>query len=446
MTAPVWRWSLRAVRDAIAKRQLSPVEVVQAVLDRIESRSRLNAYITVMGEAALAEAHDRERALMRGDSIGPLFGVPIGLKDNIATAGIRTTAGSPTFEDSVPGRDADLVQALRRAGAIVVGKNNLFELAFGAAHPRYGETLNPWNPALTCGGSSSGSAAAVADGQCFAAIGTDTGGSIRIPAAMCGIVGLKPSRDRISIRGIIPVSPELDVAGPMTRSVEDAELVLSALGGPPRRPGLLKTRLTVGVPAETGSLLAAPVAEALELARRRFVEAGCAVRAVQLPDLVLAREVMWTIASAEVAAYHRQTLMDRPEAYCEPVRSNLVAGSLIPAVDYIHAQRLRLRLAAQSAAISQSVDVVLLPAVSIPPYPSGAQRVKVGDAEDGVLPLIMGFTPLANLTGQPAVVVPVDVPKAAPPATVQLYGEHGCEDILLHAARLIERGQPAFPE
>jgi aspartyl-tRNA(Asn)/glutamyl-tRNA(Gln) amidotransferase subunit A len=443
----LWRWSLKATRDAVATRQLSPVEVVQAVLDRIESRSRINAFITVMGEAALAEARDRERALMRGDPLGPLFGVPIALKDNIATAMVRTTAGSPTLEHSVPDEDADVVQTLRRAGAVIIGKNNLFELAFGAAHPRFGETLNPWDLTLTCGGSSSGSAAAVADGQCFAAIGTDTGGSIRIPAAMCGIVGLKPSRGRASNRGVIPVSPALDVVGPMTRAVEDAEVMLRAMERQPGSAGLRRDRLIIGMLATpTGAHVATPVLESLELARRRFVEAGCVVREVTFPDLTLAREVMWTIASAEIAAFHRQALMDRPGDYCEQVRSNLVAGCLIPAVDYVRAQRLRRRLTAESSAVFQSVDAVLLPALSILPYPSGAQRAKVGDAEESVLPLIMGFTPLANLTGQPAIVVPVDAPKGAPPATIQLYGEHGRDDVLLQAARLVEREALAFPE
>jgi aspartyl-tRNA(Asn)/glutamyl-tRNA(Gln) amidotransferase subunit A len=447
MSGPIWSWSLRAVRDAIAAGAISPVDAVEAVLARIAQRSCVNAYITLCTEQALAAAREAERIRARGDALGPLFGVPIALKDNIATAGVRTTAGSPLREGWIPDEDADVVRALRSAGAIVIGKNSLYEFAYGAAHPQFGETLNPWDLSLTCGGSSNGSAAAVADGQAFAAIGTDTGGSIRIPAAMCGVVGLKLSRRRVPNRGVIPVSPALDVVGPLTRSVEDAGLVLAGMGGRASSAEPPPRRFTVGVPSDCAlGVLAAPVGAAIERARQRLEAHGCVLRDVALPDLTLAREVMWTIASADAAEYHREGLRTRAADYCDQVRRNFLGGTMIPAVDYIRAQRLRDRLAREATAVFAAVDVVLLPTLAVPPYRSGATSVVVEGVERPVLPLIMEFTPLANLTGQPAIVVPVDAPRdGLPPASVQLYGRHGQEETLMAAARLVEREAVALP-
>jgi aspartyl-tRNA(Asn)/glutamyl-tRNA(Gln) amidotransferase subunit A len=441
-----WRWSLRTARAAILGGEVSPVELVTSVLSRIEERSALNANISVLADAALAEAQQREESLRRGDKTGPLFGIPIALKDNIAARGAPTTAGSRIRADWIAEADADVLTALRAAGAVLVAKNNLFEFAYGAAHPRFGETLNPWNPELTCGGSSSGSAAAVADGEAFGAVGSDTGGSIRIPAAMCGIVGLKPSRGRISNRGVIPVSGLLDVVGPMTRSVDDAALMFEAMGGgtpPVSAPG---RRLTIGF-AEGPFLprLAALVEAAFALALRRLEEAGCVVKGVPLPDMTLAREVMWTIASADAAEFHRETLLARPEDYCEEVRRNLLGGAMISAVDYIGAHRLRRRLGAEMRAAMTGVDAILMPSMAGVPYKSGLQRLIVDGVEEGVLPRIMGFTPLANLTGQPAVVVPVDLAAEGIPLTVQFYGHHGLDETLLDIARLVERPAVTFP-
>lgn len=441
-----WTWSLKAVRDAMARGDVSPVEVVASVLERIAERASINAYITVLAESALAEARAREQSRRRGETPGPLFGVPIALKDNIAAIGAPTTAGSLVRANWVPDADAEVLRVLRAAGAILVGKTNLFEFAYGAAHPRFGETLNPWNPEFTCGGSSSGSAAAVADGQAFAAIGTDTGGSIRIPAAMCGIVGLKLTRGRVPNRGVIPVSAPLDVVGPMTRSVEDAELMLNSMCGSPSPARDGTRQRAVGLVAGPFSpSLAAPVAEAFDHARQCLEEAGFTVREVVLPDLTLARDVMWTIASADAADYHREDLHSRPGDYCEEVRRNLLGGAMIPAIDYIRAQRLSRRLTTETDAALDGIDAILLPSMSGLPYRSGLQRVTVDGVEEGVLPLIMGFTPLANLTGHPAVVVPVDKAAGGIPLTVQLYGHRGREEDLLQIARIVERKTVALP-
>jgi aspartyl-tRNA(Asn)/glutamyl-tRNA(Gln) amidotransferase subunit A len=442
-----WTWSLRHARDSIASAQISPVEVTQSVLDRIVSRREVNAYITVSADRALDVARSRSQAVKRRQPLGALHGVPIALKDNIATAGVRTTAGSPLLETWVPSEDAAVVTKLEEAGAILLGKNNLYELAFGAAHPRFGETLNPWRGDLTCGGSSSGSAAAVADGQAHGAIATDTGGSIRIPAAMCGVVGLKPTFGLISNYGVIPVSAGLDVVGPLARSVDDAELLWNAISGASSLREHDARRTKVGLPTEQeGTEVAPEIAAALEIARKRLEETSHRVEEVEIPDLFLIRDAMWTIASAEIAEYHREALREHPNQLCEAVRRNLLAGALIPAGDYIRALRLRQEISRKLTEILSSFDVLLMGSVPMSPYRIGEKEVETGRLVEPVLQALMRFTPLANLTGQPAIVVPVARPPNAPPLTVQLFGRHHEEPLLFQVARILEHPEVSVPE
>src|SRR5271163_4292249 len=219
----------------LRRKEVSPVELTRACLNRIEKLNpALNAYITVTAESALAEAHAAEAEISRGEWRGPLHGIPVAIKDLIDTADVRTTAASALFKDRVPDEDAAVVQRLRQAGAVILGKNNLHEFAYGGSSlvSHFGDAHNPWNTAHIAGGSSGGSAAAVAAGLCYAAIGTDTAGSIREPAALCGCVGIKPTYGRVSARGVIPLSWSLDHVGPFTSTVSDAAIVLQAIAGP----------------------------------------------------------------------------------------------------------------------------------------------------------------------------------------------------------------------
>ena len=216
----------------LRRRKISPVELLDAVLERIERLNpELNAFITVAAEQARADARRAEREIARGKHRGPLHGIPLPLKDNIETQGIRTTAGSKILANFVPARDADVVTALRQAGAVIIGKTNLHEFAYGITNenPHYGPARNPWDRTRVSGGSSGGSAVALASGMGFGSAGTDTGGSIRIPSALCGIVGLKPTFGRVSVRGVIPLSVSLDHVGPLARSVDDVALLLAAI-------------------------------------------------------------------------------------------------------------------------------------------------------------------------------------------------------------------------
>src|ERR1043166_8501827 len=226
--------TIAGAADLLRRKQISPVELTHACLDRIEQLNpSINAFITVMHDSALAEARAAEAEIHQGDWRGPLHGIPIALKDLIDTAGVKTTCGSALFAERVPAEDAEIVQRLKRAGAVIVGKQNLQEFAWGgtSASSHYGPVHNPWDVERIAGGSSGGSAAAVAAGMCFAAIGTDTGGSIREPAAFCGIVGLKPTYGRVSTRGVFPLSCSLDHVGPICRSVADTALMLEAIAG-----------------------------------------------------------------------------------------------------------------------------------------------------------------------------------------------------------------------
>jgi aspartyl-tRNA(Asn)/glutamyl-tRNA(Gln) amidotransferase subunit A len=442
---PFWAWSLDRLRTELGRGVVSPVEVVDSIVSRIEERRDVNAFITVLYERAAEYAKQCEQKVAVGVT-KPLNGVPISLKDNIATAGVLTTAGSPVLRDWIPREDAAIASSVLDAGSVLIGKNNLYEFAFGAAHPWYGETLNPWNLRLTCGGSSNGSAAAVADGQVHGAIGTDTGGSIRIPAAMCGVVGLKPTYGWMSNRGVVPVSAGLDVCGPIARSVDDAEFLFKSMGGMTGSGTVKAGRPRIGLVAPQPAMLTSTsVTEAISTALGRLEAAGLDVQQVELPDLFLVRDVMWTIGSVDAAEYHRHNLVTHGRLYCEKVRRNLMAGAMVPGVDYIRAQRIRRRITEAVANVFRQIDVLLLPSIPMDPYESGQRRITLHELDEDVLQAIMRFTPLANLTGQPALVVPVMNRVRRPPATVQLYGRHGEETLIFEVARQIERSTITFP-
>src|SRR5258706_13739316 len=313
--------SISEAAELLRRKKISPVELATACLDRVERLTPvLNAFITVTHETAMVQARAAEDEIQRGQWRGPLHGIPIGLKDLIDTAGVRTTCGSALFADRVPTEDAEVVQRLKRAGAVLLGKQNLQEFAYGgtSASSHYGAVHNPWNPKHIAGGSSGGSAAAVAAGMCFAAIGSDTGGSIREPAAFCGIVGLKPTYGRVSTRGVFPLSWSLDHVGPLCRSVRDAALMLEAIAGYDALDATcvdwpteqyaealnVKTDFRIGVRigvarqpffADLDSDIELAISEAIEVIRRMSFE----VAEVDLPSVPIA------VQAPEVYAIHK---------------------------------------------------------------------------------------------------------------------------------------------
>ncbi len=455
--------SLAQAAEMIGRRELSPLELTEACLERIDRVDpSLNAFITVTAQEAREEARQAAAEIAGGTYKGPLHGIPVALKDLFATRGVRTTAGSRIMADQTPRQDAEAAARLRAAGAVVLGKLNLHEFAFGATgvNPHYGATRNPWDTSRIAGGSSSGAAAAVASGECFAALGTDTGGSIRIPAALCGVVGLKPTYGRVSLRGVVPLSPSLDHVGPLTRTVEDAAIVLGAIAGRDplddstsdeptpdyrlelgREQGLRGWR--VGVPRQhffedvDGEVLAV-VEEALGV----LSDLGAEVREVSLPHISEAPAAARDIMLPEAFAYHRQWLDERPQDYGDDVRQRLEQGRAAPAGRYEEAQRLRTRIArAWSAGPFREIDLLATPATAIPAAP-------VAESDQRTTIALIRLTNPFNLTGLPAISVPCGFTAGGLPVGLQLVGRRFEEGAVLRVAQAYEQvtgwhqGQP----
>ena len=454
MTAdPVCDLDLRGISEAIHAGKLSSVEATEAYLRRIERHDGvLRAYITVMADRALAAARLADAERQRGTRRGPLHGVPLGLKDLIAVAGVRMTAGSRVLADHVPDRDADATEHLHAAGAVIVGKLSMHEFAFGrpVTDGPFPTGRNPWDVRREPAGSSSGSAVAVAAGLCAGALGSDTGGSIRGPAARCGIVGLKPTYGLVSRRGVVPLSWSLDHVGPMTRTVYDAAVLLHAIAGhdpgdPSTRDarvgdytaqleagvrglklGLLR-RFYVDFPGLNADVKAGALAAVDELARQ-----GATIEDADAPTLDLAGAI-WVTYLSEVYEFHRETLRDRPQDYGESLRSRAWMGALVTAADFLRAQRLRARLRREVLALLGRVDALVFPGQAAP-----AQRFE-DVATNSVIVPGSRYTNVWNLLGLPAIVVPCGFSREGLPVSIQIVGRPFDEATILRIARAYER-------
>jgi len=430
------------IARSLRRRTVSPLELVDAYSRRIEEAGSLHAFITPPGERARREARRAERRLSRGEP-GALLGVPIAVKDLFATRGVRTTAGSRILKDWVPSRDAAVITRLRAAGAIIFGKTNLHEFAYGVstANPWWGVARNPHDPRRSPGGSSGGSAIAVVAGLCAGAIGSDTGGSIRVPASLCGCVGLKPTFGLVPLDGTFPLGWSLDHAGPLARTVGDAGLLLDVLTGNDagRRARRTATRgLRVGV--LRGSIvqrLQPRIAHQVDAAAAALRRRGLRVREVSIPDME------WTVATqlvtlrAEASAVHSRWIRTRPRAYGADVRTRLQLGALVAGADYVLAQRMRDRLRAAMGRVFQEVDVLLLPATPITAPLVGERTVRWRSGEEPVDGALVRLTAPFNLTGLPALSVPFGR-AAGLPVGVQVVGQWMDEARVLAVGRLIE--------
>src|SRR5881397_3295094 len=405
--------TIRDIGARLRRRELSPVELTRALLERVERLDpRLHAFVTVTADRALADAKGAEAALGRGDISSPLLGIPVGYKDIYATRGILTTGGSALLADWIPDEDATCVTRLQRAGAVMLGKLITHEFAFGIQFPghRYPPARNPWDLERMPGGSSSGSGAALAAGMAFGALGSDTGGSIRGPASLCGIAGLKPTYGRCSRSGVLTLSWTLDHTGPMARTVEDCAYLLQALAGydatdpaSSREPvpdyvaplGRGVRGLRVGVVREYFFEGIDPeVEKAFEQALATLRQLGASVEDVQIASIQSSGAFM-AILLAEAFAYHERDLRERPELFGELLRERMLAGALITGSEYVQAQRLRARLQSDMGAALKRVDVLATP-TSPKPAPTFAT---VYDPEYG---FPRSNTGPFNMTGLPA--------------------------------------------
>jgi aspartyl-tRNA(Asn)/glutamyl-tRNA(Gln) amidotransferase subunit A len=440
----------------LRRKEVSPVEVTRACLDRIEKLNpALNAFITVTAESALAEAHAAEIEISRGKWRGPLHGIPIALKDLIDTAGTRTTAASALFEHRFPAEDAEVVRRLRRAGAVILGKNNLHEFAYGGSSlvSFFGDVHNPRNTVHIAGGSSGGSAAAVAAGLCYAAIGTDTAGSIREPAALCGCVGIKPTYGRVSARGVIPLSWSLDHVGPLTATVGDAAVVLQAIAGfdpldmcsadvpvsdyvSGRSPELgdgAKT-LRIGVPRahffdDLDEEVSAAVEQALVLIKALVAE---------VRDLQIEVSSDRTVQAAESFAYHAGYVARTPELYQPETLRRIRSGEKISAPEYIQ-QRRELDVERRRARdIFSGVDLLVTPTMPIPAPAIADLKKDPAALRPAELALLRNTRPF-NVWGLPAISVPCGCTKSGLPIGLQIAGPHWREDLVLRLAHDYEQ-------
>jgi aspartyl-tRNA(Asn)/glutamyl-tRNA(Gln) amidotransferase subunit A len=434
--------TIAEVAPQLRSGRVRAADLLEACLSAIDARDReLNAFILVARDEARSAAAEADRDIAAGRWRGPLHGIPVSIKDLIDVAGEATTAASRVRAGMVARRDAEPVARLRAAGAVIVGKTNLHEFAFGTTNEdsAFGPTRNPFDPKRSPGGSSGGSAVSVAAGMALASLGTDTGGSIRIPAAACGIVGLKPRFGELSCDGVVPLGRSLDHVGPLTRTVRDACVLYDVLRGADR-PGeswAAALPLTVGVPRGFFVDRLEPdirrlFDEALERARR----GGHSVRQVEVPHADLIPATYLHTVLPEAAAYHATMLDTRPADYVPGVRLRLEMGRYILAQDYVRAQHLRDILRGEVDQALGSVDVVALPTLPIPAPPIGAESVPMGDGHEAVRAAMLRLTQVFNLTGHPAMSLPMGRIPAGLPGGFQLAARD--TDRLLRAALALE--------
>jgi aspartyl-tRNA(Asn)/glutamyl-tRNA(Gln) amidotransferase subunit A len=415
------------------------VDLVRGCLARIEAGRDLNAFITIMADSALQEAAAAQQEIAAGRYRGPLHGIPVSLKDLIDVAGVPTTSGS-AVPPRRPAHDAPVVRRLREAGAVIVGKTNLHEFAFGTTgdETAFGAVKHPFDTTRSAGGSSSGAAVALIEGMCFLSLGTDTGGSIRIPAAACGVVGLKAGYGELSCEGIVPLSTTCDHVGPLARTVRDARIALDALSGTPH-PASRPERVTLGVPG--GYLLErldVHVRAALGRARIALGQAGHTIRDVEIAHARMTPDIYLHIVLPEASRYHAATLEAHAGAYSPGVRLRLEMGRYVLAEDYVRAMRLRNILRASVDRALDGCDALLLPALAIPAPPLGAASVGVDGSPEPVRAIMLRLTQPFNLTGHPAIALPCGRTTSGLPVGMQLVGSRGETGRLLDIAEALE--------
>lgn len=448
--------SLAELSRALRGREISPVEVAEALLGRIEA-DPTNAFITVTADRAMEDAGRAEREIGAGGWRGPLHGVPVGIKDLVDTAGVRTTMASDFFRENVPDRDAEVAHRLAEAGSVLLGKTNTHEFAYGPTGDRsfFGPTRNPHDLERISGGSSGGSATAVATGLCYGAIGSDTGGSIRIPAALCGTVGMKPTFGRVPKTGVFPLSPTLDHVGPLTRTVEDNALVLSTLAGhdpgdpysadlPPEDFASILDRgvegTVVGVPTGFFFEHLDPEVEArAREAVETFRSLGSDVREVTIPNVWETLHAQRLTLAAEAYAVHEERLKTEPEKFDDQGLERLLKGGDLKAYRYANAQMRKLLSRREFEGVLRDVDIILAPSVPIPATPIGQRQISIEGYEEAVYSALTRLTGPTNMNGLPSLSVPCGTTASGLPVGLQIMGRPFDEATLYRFGYAFER-------
>jgi len=442
---------LSEASQAVQKKEISPVDLTQACLARIEHLDhQLKSFITVTAESALAEAKKAEAEIKRGEWKGPLHGIPVAVKDLAETAGVRTTAASAVLEHNVPSEDAEVIRRLRAAGAVLLGKLNLHEFAYGGSGVigHFGIARNPWNTEHITGGSSSGAAAAVAAGLCYGAIGTDTAGSIRLPASCCGIVGIKPSYGLVSTRGIIPLSWTLDHVGPMTRTVLDAALMLQAIAhydprdiycqkfSPVFYPSAIEepcASLRLAVPREFWKDIDPEIEHAVDtaLALLTRITAG-------MKEISLSTDMDRTVVRCEPYVYHQRYLPAHESLYDPETLKRIRSGSDVTAAAYIEKYRDLLHQRRDILHVFEEADLIITPTTPLLPPKIADLQTAPADLRAKELILLRNTRPF-NVYGLPAVSICCGFSKSGLPIGIQIAGAPGSEGVVLSLARAYEK-------
>lgn len=451
--------SIHEAARLLRRKDISPVDLVETALARIHRLNPvLNAFITLVPDHALRAARKAQREIARGRWKGPLHGIPLSLKDNIWTRGIRTTAGSKILAGFVPQDDADVAKSLAHAGAILLGKTNLHEFAYGVTNenPHFGPARNPWNRDRITGGSSGGSAAAMASGMCFGSVGTDTGGSVRIPSALCGIVGLKPTFGLVSVAGIVPLAPSLDHAGPLARNVADVCLMLEAIAGaypkgatrPDHRKlrSQLPKRFRLGWPEHYFFDRVDPqVCASIEAAAKVLCSLGAQIEHVPMPRLASSLLPGTNdIALAEATHYHQSQgyFPARAADYGEDVRLRLEQGAQVRTVDYLRGLAMKAEAEKEFQSAFHRADAIVAPATAVSATRIGQKDVEIAGEKESVRSALVRMNRPVNFTGHPAISVPCGFTREGVPVGMQLIGPRWSEARLLAIALAYEQATP----
>jgi aspartyl-tRNA(Asn)/glutamyl-tRNA(Gln) amidotransferase subunit A len=446
--------SLSEASQLLRSKKVSPVELAQECLSNIDRLNpKLNAFITVTPDSALAQAHKAEDEIQRGRWSGPLHGIPIALKDLVDTAGVRTTAASGLFKDRIPTQDAEIVRRLKAGGAVLLGKLNMHEFAYGASSvvSHFGAVRNPWAPDYMTGGSSSGSAAAVAAQLCYAAIGSDTGGSIRQPAAYCGVVGLKPTYGRVSTRGVIPLAWSLDHLGPMTRTAMDAALALQVIAGydpeDTTSTDMLVADYAGALEAKTSSLrmgiprtyfyegLHPEIQAAMHTVLSVLGKLTASQHEIEIPA---ANDIALVILKTEAHAYHREYVAKTPELYQAETLKRIRGAAEIGAPEYICARRQLDQFRRSALRVFDTVDVLVTPTTPVPPFKISELLADMDNLRNREVVTTRNTRPF-NLLGLPTISVPCGFTAEGLPIGMQITGRPGDEATVLRLAYAYER-------
>ncbi|MBW8349164.1 amidase [Bacillus sp. IITD106] len=436
--------SIRSLKEGYKKKLFSPVEVTKMYLDRIHHLQDLNAYITVTEDIALQQAEIAEKRYAANEASGVLEGIPLSYKDNLNTKGIRTTSGSKIDENFIPKEDASVVRTLQREGATNLGKVNMHEFAFGITsnNPFYGPVKNPWNHEYTPGGSSGGSGAAVAASLSVASVGTDTAGSIRIPAASCGVIGLKPTHGLVDASGVKHISWTLDHIGPLTKNMDDLAIMMEAMMGKNftvnldedirgLRIGVPKNYFNEGIDENTSTLYKAALTDLESL--------GAILIEIDVPyspeDLALS----FAIGLSEAGFVHEETILSALDSFGLDVKASLENSHAITALDYIKALKRKNQLTAQFEQLFEKVDVLATPTTPITPQKIGEEMVEINGIQDSVFNTMIRLPAVFNITGHPALSIPCGLADNGLPVGLQLAAARNNERVLIRAGFAYEQ-------